>query len=126
MDRGDVHKVLCKQLNAPDKKDNTTATIMDIEDDWDNKVQWEETKYARTKGTNFLTVCGLDNKCLPQRTFTQVIVQEGPEKPQTQKENTMPNPMASCIGWSGGGLWAAMEQGSHTEHLNTRGSNLGP
>eukprot|EP00957_Ditylum_brightwellii_P038614 2919076-Ditylum_brightwellii.AAC.1 len=70
---------------------------MNVEDDWDEDVQWEEATDEAAAFNNVVLVRGPDNNILPQRAFTNVMA-KGKGAPQKEMRYGRPNPMATSIG----------------------------
>eukprot|EP00957_Ditylum_brightwellii_P043949 3334808-Ditylum_brightwellii.AAC.1 len=70
---------------------------MEVEDDWDDDVQWEEATDKAEASNNAVLVQGPDNNILPQRTFTNVMA-KGKGAPQKKRWQEHKNLMATRIG----------------------------
>eukprot|EP00957_Ditylum_brightwellii_P034116 2586026-Ditylum_brightwellii.AAC.1 len=69
---------------------------MELDDDWDDDVQWEGETDAAGSADSAVLVWGPDNDILPQRTFTNVMA-KGKAVPQKEGWQEQENPMATSI-----------------------------
>eukprot|EP00957_Ditylum_brightwellii_P202313 15329605-Ditylum_brightwellii.AAC.1 len=102
--------------DKPTHTDNATTATMEVDNDWDDNIQWEGETDAAGSADSAVQVWGTNNDILLQQTFTNVMA-KGKTMPQKEGWQEQENPMATSIGKLME-PWGIANSYTHTQRLS--------